>query len=39
MKIEMIIEKIKNSYKGDNIDNSKTRDQILYGTADSECTG
>ena len=28
MKIEMIIEKIKNSYKGDNIDNSKTRDQF-----------
>lgn len=44
MKIYEVIEKIKNYSRGigedgKKIDDKKTRDQVLYGTTDKECTG
>lgn len=44
MKIYEVIEKIKNYSRGigmdgKQIDDEKTRDQVLYGTTDRECTG
>ena len=44
MKIYEVIEKIKNYSRGIGmdgkpIDDKKTRDQVLYGTTDRECTG
>lgn len=44
MKIYEVIEKIKNYSRGigmdgKQIDDEKTRDKVLYGTTDRECTG
>lgn len=44
MKIEEVIQKIKNYYRGIDssglkIDDLKSRDQVLYGNIDQECTG
>lgn len=40
MKISTIIENMKKYHKGyGTIDEEKTRDKVLYGNVDQECTG
>lgn len=40
MKIDKLVEDIKKMYEGyGHIDDSKARDQVLYGNTDQECTG
>ncbi len=39
MKIIEVIQKVKDYHKGGNIDESKTRDKVLYGDISQECTG
>lgn len=39
MKISEVIQKMKQYHKSDGIQEETTRDQVLYGNADQECTG